>query len=178
MVRKKGTKFSKRTPKWFHEIDPETDEPIESIKKEEQPKPKLNRAIISVLPKVYQRLEYTPQELRKKFIEYVQRSDENNEEITISWFQVYASTWRTYLTDKKECQDFSEVIEAIYESFEYRYEQKAARWQNMAYILNNRFKWKWESLQKNDNNLTGISQDVATILDKILNKSNGGETKV
>jgi hypothetical protein len=44
----------------------------------------LNRAFTKILPKVYERINYTPQELRLKFTQYVERSDINSEEICIS----------------------------------------------------------------------------------------------
>jgi len=180
---KKGNKFSKRVPKWFTEIDPETDEPIENKKwkkwkKSEPIKPILSRSIIKELPAVYNIMDYTPQELWKKFNDYLARSDKNYEEITISWFQLYASVWRNYLNKKEKSQEYEGVVDAIYQTFEYRYEQWAAKWNSVAYIMNNRFKGKRESSQTNNNNLTWVSKDVVEILDNILNKGNGGETKV
>jgi hypothetical protein len=119
------------------------------------------------LPKVYQRIQYTPQELRLKFTQYVERSDREGEEIAISWFAVYSQTAENYLTDKKDCQDFSEVIGQIMLVFEYRYEQKSANWVPMQYLMNNRFRGKRESLTKNEQNVK-VNQDINTALDDIV----------
>lgn len=44
----------------------------------------LDRAYTKILPKVYERMNYTPQELWLKFTQFIERSDKNSEEITIS----------------------------------------------------------------------------------------------
>jgi hypothetical protein len=37
----------------------------------------LDRAITKILPKIYERMNYTPQELWLKFTEYLERSDKH-----------------------------------------------------------------------------------------------------
>ena len=43
-------------------------------------------AYTKILPKVYYQINYTPEELWKKFVEYIERSDKHNEEVVISGF--------------------------------------------------------------------------------------------
>lgn len=133
-------------------------------------------AITKVLPKVYYNMNYTPEELWKKFIEYVERSDKHNEEVVISGFWVFASLSSTFLTSHRDSLEFSEVVEAIYQVFEYRYEQKWAKWINIAYLMNNRFKWKRESTQ-NINETHNLHPDVKSVLDQIIYKKSPDGTK-
>jgi len=130
-------------------------------------------ALTKYLPKVYQRMEYTPWELRQKFSQYVERSDKYNEEITIAWFSVFASIARDYLySNTNKSQESKDIIENIMSVFEYRYVQKLARSWNIPYLMNNRFKWSWESLSKSEDKVN-INPTVKQILDKIIKKPNG-----
>lgn len=136
-------------------------------------KPSLNWAYIKhlPLPDVYTVIEYTPEELRKKFREYLIRSDKYAEEVCVSWFCVFI--WRTtkYLLNKEndKSKDFLHVVDMIMQYFESRYEQKISNWMNLAYLMNNRFKWSWESLSKNEDKVN-INSDVKWVLDKIIKK--------
>lgn len=145
-----------------------------ALKREKLP---LNRAFTKILPKVYERMNYTPQELWLKFTQYIERSDKNSEEITISWFAVFSQTSSKFLTEHKDSQEFSEVVDNIMSTFENRYEQAAAKWLPVSYIMNNRFKGKRESVQKNENTEM-VNKDVKDILDQIIyNKNNPDGSK-
>jgi len=124
-------------------------------------------AFTKIMPKVYQEMKYTPQELWKKFTEYVERSDKNGEEITISGFWCYASLWINYLSQNKSSQSFSWIVESIYQFFENRYEQKASKWESVSYVMNVRFRDRWwKSVTQVDNTHT-INTDVKGVLDKL-----------
>ena len=130
----------------------------------------LDWAIIKKLPPVYETMKYTGPELRYKFVQYLERSDKNWEEICISWFAVYAQTSRAYIYDKKwDSQDVIDTKDAILAIFEFRYEQIGIKSGNFSYIMNNRFKNERESLQKNEDTHK-INQDVKDILDSIIYK--------
>lgn len=135
----------------------------------------LNRAFTKILPKIYERIEYTPQELWLKFSQYIERSDKNSEEITISWFSVFAHVSSTYLFDKKWSQDFSNIIDMIMTVYESRYEQSAKR-ADIKYLMNNRFKWKRESVQKVEET-HNLHPDVKWVLDQIIYKKSPDGTK-
>jgi len=109
--------------------------PIKNMKKGSKYKPKipkkvkfpLDRAYTKILPKVYERMNYTPQEFWLKFTQYLERSDKNSEEICISGFAVYAQTSSDFLNQHRTSKDFSSVVEAIMTCFESRYEQKGIK---------------------------------------------------
>lgn len=123
-----------------------------------------------ILPATPDQIHYTPEELRYKFTQYALRADKENQEVTISGFAVYANTSRRYLFDKKSSQDFSHVVDKIMAVFEASYEERAAKWYNVSYILNNRFKWEWESVQKNENT-ENLHPDIRNTLDGLIAKS-------
>lgn len=127
----------------------------------------LDWAVTKILPPVYEQMNYTPQELRYKFTQYIERSDKNGEEVVISWFSVFAQIERHFLQQHKESQEFSSVIDRIYSIFENRYEQKASRWENVQYIMNNRFKKERESNSKLETT-SNVNPEVKDILDKII----------
>ena len=133
----------------------------------EKRKVKLWWAYTKIMPKICVRLDYTPQELWKKFKDFVERSDKNGEEITISWFSCYAQIARNYMRDNKNMsQELSTVIDNIMAVYESRYEQKLWRWENVSYLMNNRFKWDRESRTNVDSSHT-IKSDVKWVLDEI-----------
>lgn len=134
-------------------------------------------AYSSILPNDYKRLKYTPDELWAKFRQRVIRAESHWELPIISWFQNFAQVSTDYLTEKKKSQDFSEVCDAIYQYFEMWAEEKAFKWENISYWLNNRFKGKWESNQKVETT-QNINPEIKDILDQIIYwKSTDGTTQ-
>jgi hypothetical protein len=59
-------------------------------------------------------------------------------------------------------------VDAIITIFESRYEQIGAK-ADFKYMMNNRFKGKRESVQKNENT-NNINPEIKDILDEIINK--------
>ncbi len=123
------------------------------------------------LPMNYQTINYTPQELRYKFVQYIKRANKNWEEIVISWFHVYVWLHRQYLTEHKKSQEYSVIVEGILTVFECRYEQKLAQWKNVAYLLNNRFRGNWANQSRIKVKISGVHPDVKYIFDSIIKRN-------
>lgn len=140
---------------------------LDDVKIKKRYKRPYERAYTSVLPAVYEELDYTPNEIWKKFCEYTVRAWSKWENITISWFQVFASVWRNYLNKMEKSQVFGGVVDYIYQSIESFYEDRIANWDNLSYIMNNRFKGKWESNQKVETTQT-VLPEIKDILDWII----------
>lgn len=96
-----------------------------------------------LLPIDYQNINYTPQELWKRSVEYFNQCNKTGRPKTLSWLCLYCWIGKWFFNENKERQDFSVVIEVINLVLENYLEEQLLIWKNnnwIQFILTNRFK--------------------------------------
>ena len=126
-----------------------------------------------LLPIDYQKINYTPEELWKRSVEYFKYCDRYKKPKTLSWFCIYCWIGNWFLNENKKSEQYSSVIEQINLILENYLEEQlfiGKNWTNIQFILNNRFKEKWMNQSKMKVETTSIHPDIKEVLDWIIYK--------
>lgn len=126
-----------------------------------------------LLPIDYQSINYTPEELRKRAVEYFIYCDRYKKPKTLSWLQIHCGISNWFLNESKKSQQFSVVIVQINLILENYLEEQlltGKNGNNIQFVLNNRFKENWMNQSKMKVESTSIHPDIKSILDQIIYK--------
>lgn len=125
------------------------------------------------LPVDYQNINYTPEELWKKAVEFFEFCDKEQKPKTLSWLQLYCWVGDNFFNEKQKSQEFSGVVGKINLVLENYLEEQlitGRNWTNIQFLLNNRFKGRWIAQSNMKIEATGIHPDIKDVLDRIIKK--------
>ena len=129
------------------------------------------KAKYPLLPIDYQSINYTPEELWKKAIEYFTYCDKYDKPKTLSWLCISCGVDDWFFNEKRESQQFSRVVDQINLILENYLEEQlltGKNWTNVQFILNNRFKGKWRNSSNMKVETPTVLPEIKDILDGII----------
>lgn len=128
-----------------------------------------------LLPIDYQKINYTPEELWKRSVEYFKYCDRYKKPKTLSWLCIYCWIGNWFLNENKKSEQYSGVVGQINLILENYLEEQlfiGKNGTNIQFILNNRFKENWVHQSKMKVETPSINPSVKEILDQIIHKNN------
>ena len=127
-----------------------------------------------LLPIDYQKINYTPEELWKRSVEYFSNCDRYKKAKTLSWLCIHCWIGIWFFNENKESQQFSSVVAQINLILENYLEEQLLTGKNgtnVQFVLSNRFKGSRVNQSKMKVEATGVHPDVRETLDALIKRS-------